>query len=258
MAQVLNLSGKPSKKITLPKVFETSLRLDVIKKVVIAGQSHRIQPQGRDPMAGKRTTAESRGTGLGIARLPRVKGSRYRKAGQAALAPGTVGGRQAHPPKAEKKIKKHINKKERKHALASAIAATANRDTVVTRGHNVDKVSEFPIAVSDKIQTLTRTKQVKKTFMQLGIWPDVLRVKNNKKVRAGKGTSRGRKMKKRVGPLIVVAEDDGISRAARNLPGVNVVTVEQLNTELLAPGTHPGRLTIWSESAIKKVGKMFI
>ena len=121
MTKMLNLSGKSSKEIKIPEIFRITIRPDIIKKAVISEQSHRIQPQGRDPMAGKRTTAESRGTGLGIARLPRVKGSRYRKAGQAALAPGTVGGRQAHPSKAEKTIKKQINEKERRLALASSI-----------------------------------------------------------------------------------------------------------------------------------------
>jgi len=256
MTQILNLSGKASKKITIPEIFRVTIRPDMIKRAVISEQSHRIQQQGRDPMAGKRTTAESRGTGLGIARLPRVKGSRYRKAGQAALAPGTVGGRQAHPPKAEKNIKKQINKKERQMAIASAIAATADKNMVASRGHVIDRVLELPIIVSDRIQSLTKTMQVKDTLEKIGVWQDVERVKDSRKVRAGRGKTRGRKIKQRKGPLIVVAEDEGIGKAARNIPGVDVVTIEQLNIELLAPGTHPGRLTIWSESAIKIMEKL--
>ena len=61
-------------------------------------------------MAGKRTTAESRGTGSAIARVPRIKGG----SGRAAFAPSTVKGRQPHPPRAEKKILKSIPKKEAK------------------------------------------------------------------------------------------------------------------------------------------------
>jgi large subunit ribosomal protein L4e len=61
---VFNPQGKPVGKIKLPSVFETPLRPDVIKRAVLAIQSSRIQPQGRDPMAGKRTTAESRGVGF--------------------------------------------------------------------------------------------------------------------------------------------------------------------------------------------------
>jgi large subunit ribosomal protein L4e len=256
MTQILSISGKASKKITIPEIFRVTIRPDIIKRAVISEQSHRIQPQGRDPMAGKRTTAESRGTGLGIARLPRVKGSSYRKAGQAALAPGTVGGRQAHPPKTEKNIKKQINKKERQLAIASAIAATADKKTVASRGHVIDRVSELPIIVSDKIQSLTKTMRVKDTLEKIGVWQDVERVKDSRKVRAGRGKARGRKIKQRKGPLIVVAKDEGIRKAARNISGVDIVTIEQLNIELLAPGTHPGRLTIWSESAIKKIEKL--
>ena len=64
-------------------------------------------------------------------------------------------------------------------------------------------------------------------------------------------------MKQAVGPLIVVSEDKGIGKAARNHPGLDVVTVGQLNAESLAPGTHPGRLTVWVEAAIKSLEKIF-
>ena len=129
-AKIFDLQGKPIGKVALPAVFATPLRPDVIKRAVLAIQSSRLQPQGRDPMAGKKTSAESRGTGLGIARIPRVKGG----GGRAALAPGTVGGRQPHPPTSEKKITKRIPKKEAHLALLSAIAATASKENVASRG----------------------------------------------------------------------------------------------------------------------------
>ena len=49
-------------------------------------------------------------------------------------------------------------------------------------------------------------------------------------------------MKQAVGPLIVVVENKGLVNAASNIPGVEVITVNNLNAEMLAPGTHPGRL----------------
>jgi large subunit ribosomal protein L4e len=64
-------------------------------------------------------------------------------------------------------------------------------------------------------------------------------------------------MKRAVGPLVVVAENKGIVEAARNVPGVDVVTVANLNVEMLAPGTHPGRLTVWTNSAIEKLGELY-
>ena len=105
-AKVFDLKGEEVGKLRLPQIFKTPSRPDVIKRAVVAIQSHRFQPQGRDPMAGKKNTAESRGTGLGISRMPRLKARGQR----AAFAPGTVGGRSAHPPEAEKKIKKKIPK----------------------------------------------------------------------------------------------------------------------------------------------------
>ncbi|MFQ6076698.1 MAG: 50S ribosomal protein L4 [Candidatus Bathyarchaeia archaeon] len=251
--QVYDLDGNPVETIALPEVFDAPLRPDVIKRAVLAIQSHRIQPQGRNPMAGKRTTAESRGTGLGIARLPRVKGRRYPRAGQAALAPGTVGGRQPHPPRAEKRIRRRINRKERLLALRSAIAATASKDIVASRGHAIGDVLNLPLVISNELQEVEEAGKVRRVLQNIGFWPDVVRAKRSRRVRAGKGKMRGRKTKQAVGPLIVVAEDDGIVGAARNHPGVDVITVDGLNAELLAPGTHPGRLTVWTKAAVERL-----
>jgi len=252
-AKIFNLEGKPVGKIKLPSIFETSLRPDIIKRAVLAVQSSRFQPQGRDPMAGKKTTAESRGVDLGMARIPRIKGPR----GRGALAPGTVGGRAAHPPTSEKKIVKRIPKKEKRLALLSAIAATASKEAVASRGHLIEDIPEIPLIVSDDMAGLKKTKEVEESLIRLGILSDIYRVKESRKVRAGKGKSRGRKMKQAVGPLIVVTENKGIMEAARNIPGLDVVTVNNLNAEILAPGTHLGRLTIWTSSAIDKLNELY-
>ncbi|MEM1589479.1 MAG: 50S ribosomal protein L4 [Candidatus Bathyarchaeia archaeon] len=251
--KVFDLNGKPVGKIKLPPIFETPIRPDVIRRAVLAIQSNRFQPKGRDPMAGKRTTAESRGVGLGIARIPRIKGP----AARGAFAPGTVGGRLAHPPTPEKKIVKKIPKKEKRLALFSAIAATASKGTVTSRGHAVEGVPQIPLVVVDELESLKKTKEVEETLIKLGVLADLYRVQESRKVRAGKGKLRGRRIKQAVGPLIVIAEDKGICEAARNIPGVDVVQVKDLNAEVLAPGTHPGRLTIWTKSAIEALDKIY-
>ena len=249
---VLDLSGQIVDSMNLPKVFETPLRPDIIKRAVLAIQSHRYQAQGRDPWAGNKTTAESRGVGLGISRIPRVKGQN-----RAALAPSTVGGRTTHPPKSEKKIWKKIPKKEMKFALRTAVAATADRIIVTSRGHVVNGVKEFPLVVTDEIQKLKKTRKALDAFSQLGLSSDIYRVKKSRGVRAGKGKRRGRKMKQAVGPLLVITKNEGIIEAARNLPGVDATIINNLNVELLAPGTHPGRFTLWSSSAIGMIDSLF-
>ena len=251
--KVFDLKGKKVGRLRIPPIFRTPNRPDVIRRAVVAIQSHRFQPQGRDVSAGKRTTAESRGVGLGISRVPRLKGRGLR----AALAPGTVGGRAAHPPTVEKKIRKKIPRKEMGLALRSAVAATASREIVAFRGHLVGDVPDFPLVVVDEIQNLKKTREVEEAFIHLGVWPDIFRVKESRKVRAGKGKMRGRKMKQAVGPLLVLTKNEGIAEAARNLPGVDVASVDNLNVELLAPGTHPGRLTVWTNSAFERVDELF-
>ncbi len=252
-AKVFDLKGKEVSQLNLPQIFNTPSRPDVIKRAVVTIQSHKYQPQGRDPMAGKKNTAESRHAGLGISRVPRLK----ERGQRAAFAPGTVGGREAHPPESRKKIKKKLPKKEMNLALRSAVAATGSKETVSARGHMVDDVPDFPLVVSDDIQSLKKTQEVEETLSNLGVWADIFRVKESRKIRAGKGKMRGRKMKQAIGPLLVITKNDGVAEAARNLPGLDVVSVENLNAELLAPGTHMGRLTVWTNSAFEKVETIF-
>lgn len=252
-AQIFNIEGKSCGTTVLPPVFDTPLRPDVIKRAVLSIQSHRLQHQGRDPMAGKKTSAESRGTGSAIARVPREKGG----GGRAAFAPGTVGGRQAHPPKVETRIVKEIPKKEKRLALQSAIAATASKETVALRGHETEGVPEFPLIVEDQIAALTKTTEVEAALTSLGLLTDIYRVRESRNIRAGKGKHRGRKMKQAIGPLIVVAENKGITNAANNIPGVDIVTVNNLNPEILAPGTHAGRLTLWTNGALEQLEKLY-
>ncbi len=251
-SKIFDLQGKAIGKTKIPTVFKTPLRPDVIKRGVVALQSHRYQPQGRDPLAGKRRSVESLGAGHGIARVPRLKGGGQR----AAFGVGIVKGRQAFPPVAQKKTAKKIPKKEMHLALRSALAATGTKEVVASRGHIVDMIRDFPLVVADDIQALKKTSEVKEAFLKLGLWPDIIKVKESLKERAGKGKRRGRRLKHAVGPLIVVDKNDGIANAARNLLGVDITTVNNLNVELLAPGTHPGRLTLWSKSAFEKLNEL--
>ena len=256
--QVYDTAGKPSESITWPAIFSYPFRPDIIQKAVIAVQSRRYQPKGRDPMAGKRNTAQFVGVGRDLSRVPRIKGDRYPRAGQAAFAPSTVKGRLTHPPSPEKRLAKHINSKERLLALQSAIAATSSKDLVAARGHKVEKIPSIPLIVSDDLEKLRTTSEAKNVLTELGLVDDLTRVKKGVRIRAGRGRARGRRTKHPRGPLIVVSRDQGIGRAVRNLTGVDVVQASNLNVEDLAPGTHAGRLTVWTKSAIESIEKRFV
>jgi len=198
-------------------------------------------------MAGKRTTAEGFGVGRGISRVPRI-GGHGPLSGTAAFAPGTVGGRMAFPPVTANKIAKQINRKERRLALRSAIAATASDEIVRQRGHKFDEQRRLPLVVNDEVEKLSKSSQAKHFLSAVGVWDDVLRVRRSKRIKSGRRVHA-------VGPLIVVGDDKTARKALRNFEGVNVIRADELSVELLAPGTHPGRLTIWSESAVKKIAE---
>ncbi|MEW6592470.1 MAG: 50S ribosomal protein L4 [Candidatus Hadarchaeota archaeon] len=252
-AKVFSIDGQEVEQMDLPEIFETDVRPDLIKRAVISAQTARIQPWGPDTMAGKRTSAETWGKGHGTSRVRRVKGSRSPASGLAAFAPHTVGGRRAHPPRVEEVIRERMNKKERKLAIRSAISATKSKPIVASRGHAVDTVKELPLVLADDFEGLKKTSEVKVVLERFGVWKDVERVEASKKVRAGRGKMRGRRYRSAVGPLLVVAQDKGLLKGARNIPGLDVSTVASLNAELLAPGGTPGRLTVWTKGAIQKL-----
>lgn len=251
--KIYSMKGKAGSPVSLPSQFDTPYRPDIIKRAVLAVQSRRYQPHGVDELAGKKNTAQSWQTGHGRSRTPRIKGSGTSAANKGGFAPGTVGGRTAHPPEARKVLIERINKRENRLAIRSAIAQTANKERVQTRGHKVDAVPSFPLIVEDKIEKMSVTKDVRDVLTALGLEDDLQRAISGRGVRAGKGKMRGRKMKTPVSLLIVVGSDQGIGLSARNLPGVDVAEVHGLNAELLAPGTHPGRLVLWTKSAIERL-----
>ncbi len=243
-ATVRDLNGEDAGTVDLPEVFGTAYRPDLIKRAVLAAQANRKQAYGADPYAGLRTPAESFGSGRGMAHVPRENG-------QGARVPQTVGGRKAHPPKAEKDQGKGINDKERKLAIRSAIAATTDAERVAERGHAFDSDLDLPLVVSDDFEELLKTRDVVDCLEALGVHADVERADDGRKVKAGQGKARGRKYREPKSILFVTSGEP--SKAARNLAGADVTTAAEVNAEELAPGTHAGRLTVWTESAVAEV-----
>ena len=215
------------------------------------------EPYGASPEAGKRSSAklsrrrhDYRGSyGFGISRVPRKiltrRGTRMNWVG--AFAPGTVGGRRAHPPKAEKIFAKNINKKEKRKAIRSAIHATIEKEVVKKRGHIIP--DSYPFIIDNKMESLKKTKDVLLFLKTIGLEKELQRA-SVKKIRSGKGKLRGRKYRKKKGPLLVISKLSTIVKAAKNIPGIDIIAIKDLNAELLAPGAQPGRLTLWSKAAI--------
>lgn len=249
--------------IELPPQFSEELHPDLIARAVLSIESKQRQPYGTDPMAGKRYSAKlSRrrrnfkgAYGIGISRVPRKtvsrSGSRFNWVG--ALAPGTVGGRQAQPPKSEKVWVKKINKTENRKAIRSAIAATAIPEIVKRRGHLIPQ--NYPFVAATSLEELNKTKSVVDALKKFGLDSELVRV-STRKIRAGKGKNRNRKYIEKKGPLVVVStENCSLVRSARNIIGIDVAVVNRLNAHLLAPGTVPGRLTLFTEAAIERLNK---
>lgn len=261
-ATTYTITGIKGKEVDLPKQFSEEIRPDLIKQAVLVIQSRKRQQYGTDPRAGleysaklsRRRKAYRGGYGKSMSRIPRKvmlrRGTQFIYVG--AVVSGTMGGRRAHPPKGEKIFAKSLNKKERQKAIRSAIAATISKEYLEKKG--IKTTENIPLII-EKLEEINKTKEIKELLQKLNLTPELERA-DNKKIRPGKGTMRGRKYRKVKGPLIVVANNDSKAyKSGRNMPGFEVTEVSSLNAELLAPGAEPGRLVIWSLNSIQRLEK---
>lgn len=245
-ATIYSVDGKALKQIDLPAVFDSPKRADLVKRAVLSEESMLYQPKGSYRFAGLETSARYRGRkedfgavkNKGIPHLPhevQPKG----QLGKVKRVPHAVKGRRAHPPKVQKIIVERINKKEHLRALASALSYTTDRDAVCARAHAEIGVS-IPIVLESGFEKLTKAKDVMKVFEALNLGPMLEKAKRN-------GTR----------SALVVVSNAGPRKAAANLPGVDVVSASELKVKDLAPGTHPGRLTLFCEGALPELAKRF-
>ena len=258
---ILNIEGKKTKEINLPKCFSAEIREDIIAKVLEAKKSK--QPYAPSLIAGKQHSASGKivhrrhvwksGYGRGISRVPRKimlrRGSQINWVG--AEVSSTVGGRRAHPPKILSMINRQkINKKELKIALSSAISATANGKTIIKRYERLrdKKVGNLPLVVESKLVSLKTKELISSLKKILGEKLFGLALKK-KTVRAGKGKLRGRKYKSNAGLLVVIGEKEKLKTNAFEIKNVNNLGV----TDLAKGGV--GRLTLYTEQAIKYLGE---
>jgi len=229
-AKVYSLLGEVLEEIELPSVFNTEKREDLIQRAVVSDRANERQPYGVDVNAGLRTSADYFATrrrtyritiGREISRLPREKPGGG-GLGKVRIVPQSVKGRQAHPPKVEKKWEKKMNKKEYLFALKSAIA------------------SINPIIVEDAFDALSKTKEINKFI-------ETMRIKNilnTKKI------------------LIIVNKNKKAIKNIKDARVISVSdiqikpTLKNLKVKYFAPGAKVIDQAIWTKSAIKNMGKI--
>lgn len=243
--------------VTTPAVMLSSIRPDIVNFVHMEMLKNGRQPYAVSEKAGHQTSAESWGTGRAVARIPRVSGGGTNRSGQGAFGNMCRGGRMFAPTKTWRRWHRHINVNQRRYALCSALAASAIPSLVMAKGHRIEQVAEVPLVLSDKVQELKKTKEAVGVLHKLKVWPDIEKVKNSRRFRAGVGKMRNRRRIQRRGPLIIYSQDNGITRAFRNIPGITLINVNRLNLLKLAPGGHVGRFCIWTESAFKKLDGIY-
>lgn len=244
--------------VVLPAVFSVGIRPDIVNFVHTNISKNRRQGHAVNFFAGMKHSAESWGTGRAVSRIPRVGGSGTSRNGQGAFGNMCRKGRMFAPIRIWRRWHRRNNLKQKRYAVATALAASAILPLVQARGHRVNNVPEFPLVVADATEKIERTKEAVRFLRDVGAWADVQKVIDTVKVRAGKGKLRNRRYRSRRGPLVVYSGANvPLLKALRNIPGVEVAHVSRLNLLQLAPGGHVGRFIIWTESAFKELNNIF-
>jgi len=260
---IYNIEGKKISEIELPKFFSLPYREDIISKVYEALKLKAKHVYGAYLLAGKERSASGKVRharrryrshyGRGISRVPRKILLRRKPQGfywVGAFAPGTRGGRAAHPPKPLKRRIK-INKKEKFLALLYALTAIANKQFVINRYErlkNKEISLTFPVII-EGLEKLKKTKEIKNALEK--IFSEIKEVIfKEKKIRAGKGKLRGRRYKKSAGLLLVIAKNE---LPKYNTLGIDIVEASKLGVEHLAKGNKPARLTAFTINGLKEL-----
>lgn len=265
-SNLLSIEGKKLRQIEIPGFFNEKVRVDLIQKILEVKKVK--QPYGPNPLAGNNYSASGvlkhhrhvwkSQYGRGMSRIPRKtmtrQGSQFNWVG--ATVPNTRGGRRAHPPKVISMMGRgKINKKELVKAIVSAIAATASLKWVQKRynslvGKDKETLPEFPIIVESKLTKL-KTKELLGSLKKI-LGEELFSISLKKKsVRSGKGKLRGRKYKNSLGLLIVIGNEEKLKSGR-----IDIVKVKSLSLEDLSKGA-PGRITIYTENAIKELGEKY-
>ena len=251
-------SAEVLREVRTPQVFSTAIRHDIVQFVHDNLSKNTRQARGVDPRAGMKHSAESWGTGRAAARIPRIGGSGTSRSGQGAFGNMCRKGRMSFPLHTWRRWHRKVNLRQRRHALASALAASSVWGLVNARGHRINNVPQLPLVLDNEVNQVSKTKEAVALLKAFGLYEDVERVMKSKSLRPGRGKMRNRRFRMRRGPLVVVDDQaQALERALRNIPGVDVLNVNRLNIRNLAPGGQLGRLLVFTEGALAELKQQF-
>ncbi|MFA5258600.1 MAG: 50S ribosomal protein L4 [Candidatus Pacearchaeota archaeon] len=251
--QILDIEGKKVREITT-KLFEEPIREDLIFKVI---ETEKIrQPYAPKQYAGMNRSASGKimhtrhdwksDRGKGIPRVPRKvmsrRGTQFNW--EAAIIPSAKGGRRAHPPRIEARVRK-INKKEEKKVLLSALTYTSSVKEIKKKYQTLSNKKidiNLPLIIEDKILKLKTKAFILSIKKILGELSTVAIQK--RKIRAGIGKLRGRKYKRNAGALLIIGKEE-----ETKIQGIDVLRTNELQISDLADGG--ARITMFTEKAIK-------
>ena len=254
---VYDVAGKKASQVQAPAVFSAPIRGDIVATVHKHMSKNRRQAYAVKYEAGMQHSAVSWGVGRALSRIPRVAGGGTNRSGQGAFGNMCRKGRMYSPTKIWRRWHRKTQLNQKRYATVSAIAASTLPALVMARGHSIGKLSEVPLVVDTAAEGIKKTKDAIAMLKAVGAGADVVRCAKSRALRSGKSAQRSRVHTHRLGPLVVYKKDSGISRACRNIPGVETINVHKLNLLKLAPSGQLGRFIIWTKDAVEVLNAIY-
>merc|ERR1719329_493756 len=129
--------------VPMPGVFNAPIRNDLVHFVHSNLAKNRRQGHAVFYKAGAEHSAESWGTGRAVARIPRISGSGTSRAGQATFGNMCRKARMFAPLKIWRKWHDKCNVTQRRHAVASALAADATISSEGSTSKLLEALTKF-------------------------------------------------------------------------------------------------------------------
>lgn len=254
---VFDVAGKKASQVQAPAVFSAPIRADIVASVHRNMSKNNRQAYAVKYEAGMQHSAESWGVGRALSRIPRVAGGGTNRSGQGAFGNMCRKGRMYSPTKIWRRWHRKTQLNQKRYATVSAIAASTLPSLVMARGHSIGKLNEVPLVVDTAAEGIKKTKEALAMFKAVGAGSDIVRCAKSRHLRTGKASHRGRTHTQRLGPLVVYKKDSGITRACRNIPGVETINVHKLNLLKLAPSGQLGRFVVWTKDAVEMLNVIY-
>jgi large subunit ribosomal protein L4e len=172
---LLSIDGTILKNYRIDGINSTKIDINLVKNTFHCIKKSLVKLKNVKSTAGSETSARSWGTGRGISRVPRVRGSGTTRNGQGAVCNMCRGGRVFGVNRYRKNWCLDINRKIRVLSLHISLIATIIPTVIVSRGFIISDFISFPLILEDIVRFVWHPKELVIILKRVGGFSQLIR-----------------------------------------------------------------------------------